>query len=532
MHRRHLAILISPLLLVPFVRLPDAAASPPSPDVASVSADFEATSATSLGLPVTDDVTVEFARADVPAEVGVVAVTLPASAADSDVFYRTDTADAWTKVEIDADAGDDGTVGSDPIVVTDTHGVQVASLAEGATLTVYSSAVTDADADASSLAWDSPRILSRQAWGADESIVKLPYQRGAVTGAMVHHTAGSNTYTSAQVPAILRSIQAYHVNGRGWKDIAYNILVDRFGRAWEGRGGGVNQPIAGGHAYGVTNRRVFGISMMGNYETAQPSSAMIETTSQVIAWKLQMHGVDPYGSTWGSGGQDGGSTYLRAISGHRDENATACPGRYMYAQLPNVRARVRTLMDTVAYPRFRDVPVGMMFETDIRWLADRGISTGWADGTYRPLNAISREAMAAFLYRLAGSPAFTAPATSPFRDVATSHTFYKEITWLASRGITTGYPDGTFRPSGTTTREAMAAYLYRLYRGRVPAGAGTTTAFSDVPAGSLFGREIAWLASAGISTGYPDGTFQPTAEVRRDAMAAFMHRAVDRLGAP
>ena len=69
--------------------------------------------------------------------------------------------------------------------------------------------------------------------------------------------------------------------------------------------------------------------------------------------------------------------------------------------------------------------------------------------------------MAAFLYRFAGAPTFSPPTRSPFSDVTRSRQFYKEITWLRSTGITTGYANGTFRPGAAVTREAMAAFLYR-----------------------------------------------------------------------
>ncbi len=96
-----------------------------------------------------------------------------------------------------------------------------------------------------------------------------------------------------------------------------------------------------------------------------------------------------------------------------------------------------------------------------------------ADGsrTYRPLNAVNRDAMAAFLYRLAGKPAFTPPATSPFTDITPSSQFYKEITWLAASGISTGWTeqDGskTYRPLSPVNRDAMAAFLYR-FGGAIP----------------------------------------------------------------
>ena len=112
---------------------------------------------------------------------------------------------------------------------------------------------------------------------------------------------------------------------------------------------------------------------------------------------------------------------------------------------------------------FSDVAAGADFYTEITWAGSTGISTGWdEDNTYRPVQAIDRNAMAAFLYRLAGSPDFTAPAVSPFVDVKPTDPYYKEITWLAASNITKGWNDGTFRPWEPINRDAMAAYLYRF----------------------------------------------------------------------
>lgn len=492
-----------------------------------------------LGLPMAGDSgpTVQSARLPLREEVALVAVVVPTGARPDQLWVRgvrDGVADAWADLTIDASG--DG-IATEPFVLTGADAVEVASVASAPVrgdLVVYSSAVTHGDATASDLAWDAPRILSRRAWQANESIVKLPYERGEVTGAMIHHTAGTNDYTAAQVPAILRSIQAYHVNGRGWKDMGYNVLVDRFGRAWEGRGGGVNQAIAGGHAWKTTNYRTFGISLMGNFELVQPPAVMLESASQVIAWKLQIDGVNPFGETWGSGGQDGGSTWLPAISGHRDENATNCPGQFVYSRMHSIRSRVKTIMDTTRFARFRDVPVGMQFETDMRWLAARGVSTGWPDATYRPLQPITREAMAAFIYRLSGSPDYVMPEKAPFTDLATTG-FSREIAWLAATGVTTGWPDGTFRPSQPISREAMAAFVHRLYVKGVPVSPLTTgnavPTFSDTRT-SPFQEDIAWFAAQGITTGWPDGTFRPLAPVNRDAMAAFLHRAITELGEP
>ena len=178
--------------------------------------------------------------------------------------------------------------------------------------------------------------------------------------------------------------------------------------------------------------------------------------------------------------------------------------------------------------RFTDVKSGDQFYTEISWLAQRRITTGYPDGTYRPLESVERGAMAAFFYRMAGSPQFTAPSTPSFSDVPTTHPFYKEIEWMKARGITTGWSDGTFRPNAPVNRDAMAAFFYR-YAGSPHVDLPTTSPFKDVPADSQFYREITWLASTGISTGWPDGTYRPVTPIARDAMAAFIYRYSEKV---
>src|SRR5665811_1032047 len=189
----------------------------------------------------------------------------------------------------------------------------------------------------------------------------------------------------------------------------------------------------------------------------------------------------------------------------------------------------------VAAPPFADVAPGAAFYDDIQWLYEQGITRGSVqpDATvlFQPAAPVRREAMAAFLYRFAGSPAFTPPAVSPFVDVATSATFYKEIAWLADQGISKGTDmgDGTFqfRPAEPVSREAMAAFLYR-FKGSPAFTAPLTSPFLSLITSATFYKEISWLAANHISTGTDlgDGTFafRPTESVRREAMAAFLHR--------
>ncbi len=177
-----------------------------------------------------------------------------------------------------------------------------------------------------------PTIFSRAQWGADESIRdKSALHYGTINGGFVHHTVNANDYTEAQVPALLRSIYAYHVKSRGWSDIGYNFLVDRFGRIWEGRYGGIDKPVVGAHTLNY-NQYSFAMSAIGNYETAQPTDAMLRAYGQLFAWKLSLAGVNPASTS-----QQIGSKTFQAINGHRDAGSTACPGKYLYAQLPLIR---------------------------------------------------------------------------------------------------------------------------------------------------------------------------------------------------
>ena len=174
-------------------------------------------------------------------------------------------------------------------------------------------------------------------------------------------------------------------------------------------------------------------------------------------------------------------------------------------------------------PMFKDVPKDYVFYSEISWLANKGITKGWPDGTFRPTQGVQRDQMAAFLYRMAGSPQYTAPTKSPFKDVPTSHVFYKEIAWMSEQGITKGWPDGTFRPYQQINRDQMAAFFYRM-AGSPAYTAPKKSPFKDVPTSHVFYKEIAWMNAQGITKGWSDGTFRPYQPVKRDQMAAFLYR--------
>jgi hypothetical protein len=170
---------------------------------------------------------------------------------------------------------------------------------------------------------------------------------------------------------------------------------------------------------------------------------------------------------------------------------------------------------------FTDVTLANPFCGVIGWASSERIVTGYTDGTFRPGTAATRGAAVATLYRLAGSPAGPYPGVS-FSDVPPSHPFRTAMEWAAATGVVSGFADGTFRSGSLVNREALVAWLHRLAGS--PPGPFPDPLFSDVPGNSPFKPAIDWSADVGVSQGLPDGTFEPTKPVTRQAVAAFLHR--------
>jgi hypothetical protein len=172
---------------------------------------------------------------------------------------------------------------------------------------------------------------------------------------------------------------------------------------------------------------------------------------------------------------------------------------------------------------FPDVPSNHQFCEEIDELAERGITGGYADGRFHPGATVTRQALSAWFHRLAGEPPMVACVTPPFTDVPVSHAFCDEIAWMVAEGITTGFVDGTFRPTAQVTRQALAAWFAR-FADSGPLPDCTVPPFSDVPADHPFCEEITWAADAGLVNGYADGTYRPADFVTRQAAAAMFTR--------
>ena len=194
-----------------------------------------------------------------------------------------------------------------------------------------------------------PTIIPRAAWGAAAVPPRAAPDYGVVQMAFVHHTVTANDYTPDQSASMVLAIAKYHRDTNGWNDIGYNFLVDQYGQVFEGRAGGVDQAVIGAQAQGY-NSQSTGVAVLGTFSAVPIPEAAMASITQLLGWKLTVHGVPCEGGlTIISGGgslnrySSGTPVAMQRISGHRDGDSTACPGDALYAQLPELRRRAAAL---------------------------------------------------------------------------------------------------------------------------------------------------------------------------------------------
>lgn len=243
------------------------------------------------------------------------------------VQVRVDTTDGSRPTGVEVSLIDPGTSAADPTVAG------------------QAAPVGAADAAATQ-----PRIVTRAQWGADERLSDAGPQRvnETIRTLVLHHTAGSNSYSQAQAVSQLRGVYAYHTVSLGWSDMGYNMVVDRYGTIYEGRRGSISSAIQGAHAGGF-NRDTYGVSVMGNFVGVDPPPAVVRALNEVIGWKLGQYGVDPQGTSVLTSAGGGTSKYaagsrvtLPNVIGHRDVGSTSCPGN-LYSYLPQLRTAATAL---------------------------------------------------------------------------------------------------------------------------------------------------------------------------------------------
>lgn len=332
----------------------------------------------------------------------------------------------WTELETDPSHGPDpdsaeaqhARVGSSPLMTSGARKVQIridtptGRVPKGTQLTLVAAPTAASDASIGSAVSSSavtsggvssmatvgqPTIVTRAQWGADESWrSREPYYTSDIRVGFIHHTASTSNYTAAQAAAQIRAIYAYHTKSLGHSDIDYNFVVDRFGRLYEGRYGGITKAVLGGHTAGF-NEHSFAVVALGNFSTFKPAAtqmaAMKDAIARLFAWKLGLSGVNPAATvSLVSAGYIKATKYpkgsiatISATSSHQTVNYTACPGTYLQAQLSSIRALAASYSKVVISapsPPATVVQAGSVSSVTLTSSADRAVS--WTADIFSP----------------------------------------------------------------------------------------------------------------------------------------------------
>lgn len=211
-----------------------------------------------------------------------------------------------------------------------------------------------------------------------------------------------------------------------------------------------------------------------------------------------------------SGGGGGG--------GYSNPNQTAQP-----SPTPDVTPEP-TETPAPAGMSFVDVEPDDWFYNEVKYVYDRGMMNGTGDGAFSPNEPTSRAMIVTILYRLAGSPDALAPS---FPDVPDGQYYTAAVGWAAQHGIVTGYDTGLFQPDGRLTREQLAAILYRYSQamGYSTARRGSLTQFDDYADVSPYAWEpMSWAVGVELLSGMGDGTVAPTGQATRAQVATILAR--------
>ncbi|GJQ67020.1 hypothetical protein Trydic_g21935 [Trypoxylus dichotomus] len=155
----------------------------------------------------------------------------------------------------------------------------------------------------------SPTIITRSEWGARSPTESKPLRRNPAPFVVIHHSDGPACSSTQRCKNIVKGIQNYHMNYKGWEDIGYNFLVGGDGNVYEGRGWNKH----GSHLIPYNGKSI-GICFLGNFQTSSPPSQQLQAAKDLIAYGVNHN--------WISNSYD--------VLGHRQADITDCPGDTLF----------------------------------------------------------------------------------------------------------------------------------------------------------------------------------------------------------
>ena len=179
--------------------------------------------------------------------------------------------------------------------------------------------------------------------------------------------------------------------------------------------------------------------------------------------------------------------------------------------------------------RFTDVAdPGAWYYNSVYWAVAKGVTSGYGEGTFRPMANLSRAQTVTFLYNLAGKPDVSGLEAAEFSDVPRSEWYYSAVKWAVANRITSGYGEGTFRPNVTCNRAMIVTFLANYAKAAGTYKEPTTSAsFKDVKAKDWFKKSVDWAVENGITSGYGQGTFSPNVTCNRAMMVTFLKKVAE-----
>jgi hypothetical protein len=279
---------------------------------------------------------------------------------------------------------------------------------------------------------------------------------------------------------------------------------------------------------------------LGNYDAdgnqVGPQFYFDTETGKIVAARSQVKQAGTLAHSWTIIANNGQGGATKADTGNPPGNAAPpTPNTYVH----DVDAPIFTLN-----VQYKDLPTTGKFAEAVYTLSGQGIVSGYADGTFKGARKVSRQAFAHYAIGVEAAigdtslPASGATGTcgadnpSAFPDVKNGSQFCAEIRELHTEGVIQGYADGGFHPAEQISRQAMAAFVFRVYEyevtGTLPKPnpdlncSGNSRKFNDVPAKNPFCGDIEFLAKRGVIKGYSDGGFHPVAPSSRQAAVSFL----------